>query len=141
MLGIINDPAKIRKLQIELAIVIHTMEPFVIYLLKGDGVLAFSAYAQLHALYGSISLEHYPNVNVLAKKLAQGNSGHEQQLVSYAKECVKPAYDYFKLKFDNDLQETVKAFKAAQYFSPSRLSEVQPTASDIDGLRSFHSWT
>ena len=73
----------------------------------------------------------------MAKKLSQGNSERKQQLVSYSKECVKPAYNYFKHKFNNNLQQTVKAFKAAQYFSPSRISEVQPTASDIGGLRSF----
>ena len=40
-------------------------------------------------------------------------------------------------KFDNDLQHVVKAFKAAQFFSPSRIYEIQPTTNDIDGLSSF----
>ena len=94
---------------------IDKMESFAkaTYVLEGDGVLVLSAYGQLHALHGSISLEHYLNVNAVAKKLSQGNSEHKQQLVSYSKECVKPAYNYFKHKFNNNLQQTVKAFKAA----------------------------
>ena len=90
MLDIISDPAKFIKLQIELAVTIDAMEPFVkaTYVLEGDGVLALSAYTQIHSLYGSISLEHYPNFNAVAKKLAQGNSVHEQQLVAYSKGCV-----------------------------------------------------
>ena len=73
----------------------------------------------------------------MAKKLSGRSSLHEQQLILYAKECVKPAYYYFKHKFDNDLQHVVKAFKAAQFFSPSRIYEIQPTTNDIDGLSSF----
>ena len=104
--------------------------PFVkaTYILEGDGVLALTAYGQLDALYRSISLQHYPNVSAMATQLSRGSSVHEQQLILYAKESVKPAYEYFKKKFDHDLQHLVKAFKAAHIFSPSR---IQPTT-DID---------
>lgn len=53
MLDIISNLAKFRKLQIELAATIDAMELFVkaTYVLEGDGVLALSVYAQIHALY------------------------------------------------------------------------------------------
>ena len=139
MLAIFNDPPQLRKFQIELAIMVDAMEPFVkaTYILEGDGVLALNAYGHLDALYQNISLEHYPNVSAIAKRLSAGNSVHEQQLILYTKECVKPAYEYFKQKFSNDLQHVVKALKAAQLFSASRVCELQPTTTDIDGLRSF----
>ena len=31
----------------------------------------------------------------------------------------------------------MKAFKAARYFSPSKINEMQPTANDIDDLKAF----
>ena len=44
---------------------------------------------------------------------------------------------YFKKKFDNDPKSVVNAFKAAWYFSPSKVDELTPTAEDIDTLHSF----
>lgn len=57
--------------------------------------------------------------------------------MAYAKACVQPAYSYFKLKFDHDLRPALLAFKAARYFSPSKLHELKPTANDLDSLQAF----
>ena len=137
MLAILNNPPQLRKLQMELAIMVDAMEPFVkaTYILEGDGALALTTYGQIDALYQSIALQHYPNV--VAKTLSNGISVHEQQLIGYAKECVKPAYEYFQQKFNDDLQSVLKAFKAAQLFSPSRVCELRPSTTDIDQLSSF----
>ena len=43
-------------------------------------------------------------------------------------------YSYFRSKFDNDLKVSMEAFKAARYFSPLKLAELQPTAADLDAL-------
>ena len=69
---ILNDPAKLRKLKVELAITVDAMRPFVntTYKLEGDGALSLIVYEQLSMLYASISTQHYPNVvAVLEKKL------------------------------------------------------------------------
>jgi len=42
----------------------------------------------------------------------------EKQLLDYAGRCLKPSYDYFKLKFDQDLKPVINAFIAARLFSP-----------------------
>ena len=138
LLEILHDPAKSRKLQMELAVTIDAMQPFVkvTYILEGDGPLALVAYERLMTLFQTISAEHYPNVAAVAKKLANGDPRHEQQLVAYAKSCVSSAYAYFKSKFENDLKPAVLAFKAARYFSPSKMYEIQPSAADIDLLTS-----
>lgn len=51
-----------------------------------------------------------------------------------AENCAQPAmYDYFKAKFDSisgELKSTELAFKAARYFSPSKLNELEPATSD-----------
>ena len=43
-------------------------------------------------------------------------------------------YSYFRSKFDIDLKVSMEAFKAARYFSPLKLAELQPTVADLDAL-------
>ena len=62
---------------------------------------------------------------------------HEQQLNAYARACIDPAYAYFRVKFDNDLQPALQVFKAARYFSPVTTSELKPTTSNLDILQSL----
>ena len=139
LLEILRDPANCRKLKMEIAITVDAMEPFVkaTYTLEGDGALALVAYERVSMLYSVISTEHYPNVKAVAKQLSGGDPAREQQLMMYAKSCVEPAYDYFKEKFDNELKAPLVAYKAARYFSPTKLNELKPSGIDIDSLRAF----
>ena len=84
-----------------------------------------------------MSNQHYPNVVAVVKAEAKGNAIHEQQLINYSKACVQPAYDYFHLKFNNDLKPVLDAFKATCLFSPSKFHELKPSAADIDCLKAF----
>ncbi len=88
-------------------------------------------------LFSAITSEY--NVAAVAKHLPGGDTVHEQQLVVYAKACAQPAYTYFKEKFDDKLKPALLAFKAARYFSPSKIAELKPTATDIDFICSFPS--
>ena len=113
------DTAKARKLKMELTATVDCMEPFVkaTYNLEGDGFLALEVYERIHALNIAIMSKHMPNVVAMAKEQACGNSVHEKQLLDYADTCVKPAYyDYFKVKFNQDLKLAMNAFKAARFF-------------------------
>ena len=76
---ILNDPAKLRKLKVELAITVDAMRPFVnaTYKLEGDGALSLIVYEQLSMLYASISTQHYPNVVAVTREEASGNASHE----------------------------------------------------------------
>ena len=139
LLQVLDDPAKTRKLKIEIATTVDAMEPFVkaTYKLEGDGALSLVAYQQPSMLYASVSNQHYSNVVAAVKAEAKGNATHEQQLINYSKACVQPAYDYFHLKFNNDLKPVLVAFKAARLFSPSKFHELKPSAADIDCLKAF----
>ena len=139
LLQVLNDPVKTRKLKIEITTTVDAMEPFVkaTYKLEGDGALSLVAYQQLSMLYASVSTQHYPNVVAVVKAEAKGNATHEQQLIDYSKACVQPAYDYFHLKFNNDLKPVLDAFKAARLFSPSKFHELKPSAADIDCLKAL----
>jgi len=46
-------------------------------------------------------------------------------------------YQYFQSKYDNDLKPVLMAFKAARYFSPSKVCELKPSSADIDSLCKF----
>ena len=98
-LQVLDDPAKTRKLKIDIATTVDIMEPFVkaTYKLEGDGPLSLEAYQQLSVLFASVSTQHYPNVAAVVNAEANGNASHEQQLLDYSKACVQPAYDYFYL--------------------------------------------
>ena len=110
--GILDDPAKCRKLKIEIPITVDAMTPFVssTYLLEGDGPLIFVAYREVSKLHAAISCGHYLNVSAIAKCEAHGSAVHERQLLMYAKNCVELAYAHFQSKFDfnmGDLRNTL----------------------------------
>ena len=134
--AILNDDPKTRKLKMELAATVDYMEPFVkaTYTLEGDGFLALEAYEHLAALYNSVTSKHAPNVTAMAKEQGRGNPVQERQLQDYADACVKPAFEYFKVKFDQDLKPAMMAFKAARYFSPLNIKHIRPSLSDLNGL-------
>lgn len=121
----------------ELAVSVDDMEEFIkaAYALDGDGPLALLAYQRLSALYNHIPSS--TNVVAVAKHLSAANASHEGQLLAYANACCVPAYSYFRAKFDNDLRPQLLAFKAAHYFSPLKVNELEPTATDIDSLSVF----
>ena len=136
MIDILNSSANCRKLKIELAVTVDVMDPFVktTYNLKGDGPLSITAYECVRSLYAHVGVRDFPNVNAVARQLAGGNGTHEQQLATYASGCVDPAFDYFTAKFDNDLQTAMEAFKVIRFFSPTKMCELKPVASDLDTL-------
>ena len=100
LLQVLNDPAKTRKLKIEIATTVDAMEPFVktTYKLEGDGPLSLEAYQQLSILFASVSTQHYPNVAAVAKAEANRNASHEQQLLDYSKACGTACIQLFLLK-------------------------------------------
>ena len=64
-------------------------------------------------------------------ELANGDSSCEQ-LTMYSKACVQRAYEYFQTKFDVDLASTIKSFKAARFFLPKKIGELELTAAELD---------
>eukprot|EP00117_Sycon_ciliatum_P030736 scpid46359/ scgid24172/ len=89
----------------------------------------------------SAAVGFYPNVASVAKDIA-GNDDvdYQQELLAHAKQCFRPAIDYFLRRFNHregDLFPLVRAFKAARLFSPHFVSETRPTLVQIDALRVF----
>ena len=63
---ILDDVTSNVKLQMELAIMVDAMEPFVqaTFNLEGDGPLVLLAYEEIHKLYCAI---HYPNTIAISR--------------------------------------------------------------------------
>ena len=140
LMQLLGDTQKYTYLQLELAAVVDCGEKFVkaTYDLEGDGPLVLRYYEVLSILNASIHTSHFPNVKAVAEKLVNGGSANRvQQYIYYGKSCVKPGLDYYTSKFGNDLHESVLAFKAAQFFLPWKVTEIQPTAASVDELKVY----
>ena len=75
-------------------------------------------------------MENIPNVQAVTDTISPNNLQVKQQLVGYAKTCVKPG-------LDTSLIAQFKAFKAVRFFSPYKLTVLKPDAMDLESLRSF----
>ena len=59
------------------------------------------------------------------------------QLINYAKSCVKPAYEYFEEKFTEDVAFLLSVFKQARKFDLSKIVDMHPSTNDIEDLHIF----
>ena len=121
---------------IELAAVIDIGQQFVksTYNLEGDGTLVTKCYQEIKKIRAAIQTRYHPNVEAVARSLSLGNTVVHQQWTQYAIQCVQPGIDYFQQKFGDDMTYPLNVFKAARYFSPTKMFEMQPSASDVDSL-------
>lgn len=136
--GLLTSEADRKALMMELAAVVDAGEPFVkaTYNLEGDGVLVFHAYSTLQALSAAAAQRHYPNVAAQASAL--GNTPAEvDELVTLARNGVQPGINYFLQKFNTDLYDIVRAFRAARMACPTTVQELHPHPQDVQQLRQF----
>ena len=98
--------------------------------------MVFSCYEEVQAIVNAIHVENIPNVQAVAESISPIASV-KLQLMTHAKNCVKPGLEYFQKQFQTSLKTPLKAFKAARFFSPHKLSLLRPSAEDVDSLGSF----
>ena len=137
LLEFFNDPRKLFRLMVELAIIVGIGEHFVkaTYSLEGDGFLALICYDRIVEIRAAIQSAYYPNVQAVIRGTCPNDLALHGRWIQYAMACVQPGIDYFHTKLGDD--SVMKAFKGARLFSPHRLNEMQPSAEDIDVLRAF----
>ena len=133
-----QDPQKTALLKIELASIIDCSEAFVkaTYNVEVDGHVAFTCYEIVQTVVASIQVANTPNVNAVARSLAPAPAV-QQQLVTYAKSCVQPGLDYFQQQLQTSLKVILAAFKAARFFIPSKITDLKPSAAEVDSLLAF----
>ena len=129
-------------LKMELAATVDAGKVFVkkTYILEGDDILSTQTYAHLQEVATAAAVGFYPNVASVAKDIAGNDAPYQQELVAHAKQCVRPAIDYFLRRFNHqegDLLPLVRAFKATRLCSPHFVNETRPTHVQVDALREF----
>ena len=83
-------------------------------------------------------MENYPNVQAVVKSIAKGKADVQQRWMRYVNACIKPALDYYKEHLKADLMNIpMKAFKAAQLFSPHYLQRIKPECTRLTDLLAF----
>ena len=139
LLAILQTPERKAHLMVELAVTIDAGMPFVkaTYNLEGDGSLALTCYESISALNVAARQAHYPNLAAVASQISSGNPRKENELLQHAKSCVQPGISYFFQQLTTSMREPLAAFKAARLFSPSKLSEMNPSVAALDSLTSF----
>ena len=139
LLEIVQSTQQYHLLRVELAAVIDAGQTIVkaTYRLEGDGPLIFHAYEEIATVRAAVRSAHYPNVLAGTWQIASGDSNLQQRFQTYATECIRPGLQYFETKFGSDLSAPVSVFKTARLFSPVKVREMKPVASDVDTLSAF----
>ena len=75
-------------------------------------------------------------INAVVRSLTSSPAVN-QQLTAYARACVQPGLDYFEQQLQTSLKAPLSAFKAARMFSPSKVTSLNPSASELDSLLAF----
>ena len=58
-------------------------------------------------------------------------------MLRHGQQCIQPGIDYFNHQLTSTLQRPLAALKAARYFSPQKMHEMQPSASSLESLKAF----
>ena len=101
------------------------------------GRLVLQCYKVIDTVGAPIKAANTPNLLAVAEKLFGGVDHNKKLMIDRAQHCVQAAIDYFNGQLSSTLQHPLEAFKAARYFSPQKVHEIQPTASSIDCLKAF----
>lgn len=139
LLEIFDNPQSCQNLRLELAALIDAGVHFVnaTYYLEGDGPLIFSCYERLSAVAQAVAVDHYPNINAVAREIANGNVAIYNQLMAQAKACIRPGLNFYQRKFSVQFRDTVRAFKAARFCCPVQVQALRPTSASLEELRNF----
>ena len=108
------------------------------YYLEGDGPLVFSCYEKLKIAAEACQVPHFLNVRAVAADVASVDPTQVVAVLEQrAKACVQPAIQWFLMKFNVELYDTVSAFKAARIMCPVAVQWLRPTPASVEALRHF----
>ena len=133
LLTLLSDPQQKAHLMVELAVTIDAGMPFVLatYNLEGDGPLTLSCYEAISALNVAARQAYYPNLNAKASEIACGDAQLERDLLDHAKSCVQRGISYYFAQVLTSMKQPLEAFKAARFFSPFKITEMNPNPGSL----------
>ena len=110
------------------------------YLLEGDGPLVFNVYDNLQEVVLATTDVRFSNVNGVAKKIAPDDPATQGELISAAKDCIRPGLTYFRRRFsqqDGDLLYLTQVNRALRLGSPMFVHDTNPTMEAVEAVRSL----
>ena len=137
LLDMLHHLPTVIQLKVELAIVIDFGEQFVksTYNLEGDGALIITCYEEILKLRVVVHSSYYQHLEAVIQSFSQGNAIIQHQWKSHAFSYIRPGTGYFNDKFGSDTAYPLNVFKDSRLFSPLKVFEINPTASDTDSLK------
>ena len=116
LLQVLDDPAKTRKLKIEIPTTVDAMEPFVqaTYKLEGDGPLVLRLTSS-SVYFLPPCLPSITQMLLLWQRLKQMEMLHKSNSSLTIQRHVYSLYTIILLKFNNDIEPVLEAFKAAAF--------------------------
>lgn len=140
LLHFLDTQHDLRCLRMQLAVTIDVGKLFVqkTYLLEGDGELVVEAYLHLQELSTACALENYPEAMATAQNIAGDHPNVVEQLMTTAKQCVRPAIQYFRQRFNHcqgSLFNAIKMFKAVRIVCPVQARQLQIGLNEVEALR------
>ena len=98
--------------------------------------MVFRAYSVLQVVSEAAGRRYYPNVDAMAKELS-GSPAEKAEWEKIAWNAVQPGITFFLQKFNVELYDVVRAFKAARIACPNKVQELKPSIEDVNQLRLF----
>ena len=139
LIEIITNPIKKSYLMVGLAVVIDVGEHFVkaTYNLEADNSLVLSCFEILSTVNAVVLFPHLPNTESVIQQLSGNNPTATPQWMQYARDCIDNGLRYFNQKFTEELNGSMKAFKAARLFVPYKLEELKAPPAEVDSFTAF----
>ena len=124
----------------QLAAFVDGGRPFVsaTYLLEGDGPLVFNVYDKLQEVVLATTDVRFPSVNAVEKKIAPDDPVRQGELISAAKDCIRPGLTYFRRRFshqDGHLLYLTQVYRALRLGSPMFVRDTNPTMEAVEAMR------
>lgn len=142
LLQVIDDDERLKSLRLQMAITVDFGKIFVekTYILEGDGELIATAYTHLQEISTAAALGHSPYTLEAAQEIAGDNPAEAQRLVTEAKDCVRPAIDYFRKRFNHcqgNLFQVIQLLKVLQILCPIQAHESDVGLRHVEALRAL----
>lgn len=139
LLDVFADNTIAEDFRMQLAATVDGGEPFVkkTYLMEGDADLSYHVYKWLQEVLVAVGHSHLPNVEAVASQIAPEDNQKRNALIQYAKDCIRPALQYFQRRFahlDGDLHWLVQVYKAVRLCDPYFVRDTRPTVAMVDEL-------
>ena len=140
--AVLDGPAQHRHLKLELAAVVDVGRHVVAatYDLEVDSALVLCCFDRIQALANAcwIDLLHMPNVHAVALYLADNDPKVDVQWAEeFGRNSICNAVKWFHRKFNVELYDIVRAFKAARPMCPETVNTLHSTKADLNQLRPF----